>query len=128
MAVEAVANAVGKVADTAQNFNSDTHTTSRHEQDMCSDNKLSKNIRPLLMIWAMVLFTAMIVLACFGIELPTEYRETMFWVMTVAVGFYFGGRSFEKWSHDKVNTQAKENRVERKQDRYERRVAKKTKS
>ncbi|MFR9622367.1 MAG: hypothetical protein SNG97_06375 [Rikenellaceae bacterium] len=121
MPIKAVAETVGKVADTAQNFNGDTHTTGRHEADMSSDNCLSKNIRPILMIWAMTLFTSMVILACFGIELPVQYRETMFWVMTVAVGFYFGGRSFEKWSHDKVSTQAKENRVERKQDRYERR-------
>ena len=33
----------------------------RHETDMLSDNKLSKNIRPIIIIWTFILFTLMLI-------------------------------------------------------------------
>ena len=67
------------------------HITKRHENDMSSDSWLSKNIRPLVLIYLMGLFTYAFV-ASVGPEILALLKELM---MTVFV-FYFGARGLEK--------------------------------
>jgi len=71
--------------------------TRRLEVDMLSDTPLSKNVRPIIVIWVLFLFTAMLVGSFFGLDFPEEIKETLFWVLIIAVGFYFPGRTAEKW-------------------------------
>lgn len=84
-------------ADVAKTFSNKEQGTRRHQIDMMSDTPLSKNIRPIIAIWSMFLLTLMLVLKSFGIELDPEVKETIFWVSVIVMGFYFPGRTAEKW-------------------------------
>ncbi len=57
---------VGKVVDAGTDITktlSKTEQASRRQQsDMLGDNKLSKSIRPLIVIWAILLYSAMNIL------------------------------------------------------------------
>jgi len=76
--------------------------TRRLEVDMLSDTPLSKNVRPIIVLWVLFLFTAMLVGSFFGVEFPAEIKETLFWVLIIAVGFYFPGRTAEKWAKTRL--------------------------
>ncbi len=74
----------------------------RHLADMTSDSWLSKNIRPLALIFLLTTTMGLAYGTIFG-EVPERQREMLeAWIPllialdTAAVGFYFGGRSFEK--------------------------------
>ena len=88
--------------DIAKTFSSKEQGTRRHEIDMNSDTPLSKNVRPIIVLWVLFLFTALLVGSFFGIDFPAEIKETMFWVLIIAVGFYFPGRSAEKYFKTKL--------------------------
>jgi len=75
----------------------------RHETDMLSDSKLSKNIRPIIMIWILGLFTIMIgCIAIFGTEFPQVVMNSIFVMSGICLGFYFPGRTVEKWIKSKL--------------------------
>ena len=99
--VEVVADAAGKLAESASEIVADTskqkNATNRHVTDMQADNKLSKLIRPLVTIWAIVAFTAIAVLGYFGYVADPEIKSTLNLVLGLSVGFYFPGRTLEKW-------------------------------
>jgi len=76
--------------------------TRRLQIDMMSDTPLSKNVRPIIVIWVLFLFTAMLVGSFFGLDFPAEIKETLFWVLIIAVGFYFPGRTIDKWTKTKL--------------------------
>lgn len=76
--------------------------TRRHEIDMMSDTPLSKNVRPIIVLWVLFLFTALLIGSFFGVDFPVEIKETMFWVLIIAVGFYFPGRTADKWIKTKL--------------------------
>jgi len=76
--------------------------TRRLKIDTMSDTPLSKNVRPIIVIWVLFLFTIMLVGSFFGLDFPTEIKETMFWVLIIAVGFYFPGRTADKWIKTKL--------------------------
>ncbi len=76
--------------------------TRRLQIDMMSDTPLSKNVRPIIVLWVLFLFTIMLIGSFFGIDFPVEIKETMFWVLIIAVGFYFPGRTAEKWAKTKL--------------------------
>ena len=99
--VEAVADAAGQIAESAADIVDSTsvkgNATQRQQNDMLSDNRLSKSIRPVIMIWAMLLFTAMVLLDLWGHPVAGEYKSAINLIMGLAVGFYFPGRTIEKW-------------------------------
>lgn len=79
----------------------------RHQSDMTSDSWLSKNIRPMALIFLLSTTMGLAYGTIFG-ELPDGKTEMLkAWIPllvtldTIAVGFYFGGRSLEKKS--KIN-------------------------
>ena len=75
----------------------------RHETDMLSDNKLSKNIRPIIIIWTYALFTIMIgCIIIFKTVFPQVIMNAIFVLLGLCVGFYFPGRSIEKWLKTKL--------------------------
>jgi len=83
--------------------NSKEQGSRRQETDMLSDNKLSKNIRPVIIIWNYILFTIMMgCIVIFKTEFPQVFMNTMFVLLGVSVGFYFPGRSIEKWIKSKL--------------------------
>ena len=99
--ISAVADAAGQIAESAADIIDTTsikgNATQRQENDMLSDNKLSKSIRPVIMIWAMLLFTGMVLLDVMGHPVSGEYKSAINLIMGLAVGFYFPGRTIEKW-------------------------------
>lgn len=98
--VTAVADATGKVADAAQGIviagSKGAQATKRHSSDMLSDSRLSKAIRPIVLIWAMSLFTVAGILSLFSIMMSPSFQQTINLILGLAVGFYFPGRTFEK--------------------------------
>lgn len=86
----------------AKTFSNKEQGTRRLQIDMLSDTPLSKNVRPIIVIWILVLFTSMLIGSFFGITFPEEIKETIFWVLIIAVGFYFPGRTAEKWAKTRL--------------------------
>ena len=75
--------------------------TDRLKADMASDSWLSKNIRPMVLIFLLVAYTGFAIASMFDLETRNNYVELLGnWGMVV-MSFYFGGRTFEKIA-DKV--------------------------
>lgn len=70
----------------------------RHKYDMKSDSWLSKNIRPMLLVYTMVVISvyAFVDGADLGVDIPEGYIDLMGQALIAMIGFYFGGRTFEK--------------------------------
>jgi hypothetical protein len=75
--------------------------TQRLSADMGSDSWLSKNIRPMVLIFLLLAYTGFAIASMFDFETRGNYVELLGnWGMVV-MSFYFGGRTFEKIA-DKV--------------------------
>jgi len=75
--------------------------TERLKADMVSDSWLSKNIRPMVLIFILLAYTGFAIASMFDYETRGNYVELLGnWGMVV-MSFYFGGRTFEKIA-DKV--------------------------
>lgn len=73
-----------------------TNVTQRWQADMSSDSWLSKNIRPLTLIYILTAYTIFSIGSAFDIKVTPEYVHLMGqWGMLI-MGAYFGGRTFEK--------------------------------
>jgi hypothetical protein len=72
--------------------------TSRWEVDMKSDSWLSKNVRPVVLIFLVVCTMLMIFIDAGTINFLVEEKWTdlLQIVLITVIGAYFGGRSFEK--------------------------------
>ena len=70
--------------------------TKRWEADMSSDSWLSKNIRPMTLIFLLVAYSGFAIASIFEYETRGAYVELLGqWGMLV-MSFYFGGRTLEK--------------------------------
>jgi hypothetical protein len=72
--------------------------TSRHAADMASDSWLSKNIRPLLTIFSLFLYTlfAMIDGNIGEFNIANQYVDLLGQIVIMSLGFYFTSRGIEK--------------------------------
>ena len=72
--------------------------TNRWEADMKSDSWLSKNVRPLVLIFLVVSTVLMIFIDAGVIAFTVEQKWTdlLQLVLITVIGAYFGGRSLEK--------------------------------
>ena len=72
--------------------------TNRWEADMKSDSWLSKNVRPLVLIFLVVSTVLMIFIDAGAIAFTVEQKWTdlLQLVLITVIGAYFGGRSLEK--------------------------------
>ena len=70
----------------------------RWKADMNSDSWLSKNVRPLVLIFLVVSTVLMIFIDAGTIQFTVEQKWTdlLQLVLITVIGAYFGGRSFEK--------------------------------
>jgi len=72
--------------------------TSRHANDMASDSWLSKNIRPLLTIFSLILYTLFAItdgnIGEFNIA--NQYVDLLGQIVIMSLGFYFTSRGIEK--------------------------------
>jgi len=65
--------------------------TARHTNDMQSDSWLSKNIRPMALLYLMALFTL-----AFFYNVPESVLEMLRDLLMTVFVFYFGARTLEK--------------------------------
>ena len=72
--------------------------TDRWKGDMNSDSWLSKNVRPMILIFLVVSTVLMIFIDAGTIQFTVEQKWTdlLQLVLITVIGAYFGGRSFEK--------------------------------
>ena len=72
--------------------------TSRWEADLKSDSWLSKNVRPMTLIFLIVCTMLLIFIdACaLKFEVKSSWVDLLQLVLITVIGAYFGGRSFEK--------------------------------
>lgn len=70
--------------------------SSRHSSDMNSDSWLSKNIRPLTLIFILVMYSLLSISSGFEFDVTESYVQLLGeWGMLI-MSFYFGGRTIEK--------------------------------
>ena len=70
--------------------------TKRQQADMLSDSWLSKNIRPLTLLFILGGYFIFAMMSAFGMDTNTKYVELLGqWGMLI-MSFYFGGRTLEK--------------------------------
>ena len=72
--------------------------TDRWKADMNSDSWLSKNVRPMVLIFLVICTVLMIFIDAGSINFVVEEKWTdlLQLVLITVIGAYFGGRSFEK--------------------------------
>jgi hypothetical protein len=72
--------------------------TSRWEADLKSDSWLSKNVRPLVLIFLIVCTMLLIFIdaGALKFEVKSSWVDLLQLVLITVIGAYFGGRSFEK--------------------------------
>ena len=72
--------------------------TSRWEADLKSDSWLSKNVRPMTLIFLIVCTMLLIFIDAGAIKFNVKdsYIDLLQLVLITVIGAYFGGRSFEK--------------------------------
>lgn len=79
-------------ADTAEQI----ELTKRMQADMASDSWLSKNIRPMTLIFILGAYFIFAMMSAFGSNANEKYVELLGqWGMLI-MSFYFGGRTLEK--------------------------------
>jgi hypothetical protein len=89
-----------KVKELIANYETEMekNITARWDVDMKSDSWLSKNVRPLVLIFLVVCTVLMIFIDAGTINFLVEEKWTdlLQLVLITVIGAYFGGRSFEK--------------------------------
>lgn len=79
--------------------NAQNNVTERWKADMMSDSWISKNIRPLMLIYLVFSFSIFVVLDSIdsvSFEVKESYIDVLSVLMTTAFTAYFAGRSYEK--------------------------------
>jgi|TARA_R110002049_G_scaffold58108_1_gene158401 hypothetical protein len=72
--------------------------TERWKADMTSDNKLSKSVRPLVLIF-LIVSTIILIFIDSGFiifAVDNEWKDLLKMLLMTTVAAYFGGRSYEK--------------------------------
>lgn len=86
----------GKLAELQADQNEANNVSDRWKSDMASDSWLSKNIRPMTLVYLLTAYLCMAVLDGFGFKIAEAYVTLLGqWGMLV-MGAYFGGRTLEK--------------------------------
>ena len=72
--------------------------TERWKTDLKSDSYLSKNVRPLVLIFLIVSTVLMVFIdaGAINFNVDSEWKELLKLLLTTTVAAYFGGRSYEK--------------------------------
>lgn len=98
----ALKNELAKIQIEAQNkkdeldLKYEEQLTQRQSNDMTSDSWLSKNIRPLTLIFILVMYSLLSISSGFNFEVTESYVKLLGeWGMLI-MSFYFGSRGIEK--------------------------------
>ena len=93
----------GELAQLQADMNEQQELTKRQQADMMSDSWLSKNIRPMTLIFILLTYTVFGMMSAWDIEVNNNYVELLGqWGMLI-MSFYFGGRTLEKVMEMKKN-------------------------
>jgi uncharacterized membrane protein (DUF106 family) len=93
----------GKLAELNADNIEAQELTKRQSADMMSDSWLSKNIRPMTLIFILITYTVFGMMSAWDIEVNNNYVELLGqWGMLI-MSFYFGGRTLEKVMEMKKN-------------------------
>ena len=93
----------GKLAELNADNIEAQELTKRQSADMMSDSWLSKNIRPMTLIFILITYTVFGMMSAWDIEVNNNYVEFLGqWGMLI-MSFYFGGRTLEKVMEMKKN-------------------------
>jgi uncharacterized membrane protein (DUF106 family) len=93
----------GKLAELNADNIEAQELTKRQSADMMSDSWLSKNIRPMTLIFILLTYTTFGMMSAWDIEVNNTYVELLGqWGMLI-MSFYFGGRTLEKVMEMKKN-------------------------
>lgn len=80
------------------NFKYEEEVTKRHQVDMTSDSWISKSIRPITLMFILIMYSLLSIASGFEFEVTESYVELLGqWGMLI-MSFYFGGRTLEKVS------------------------------
>lgn len=86
----------GHLAELQADINEQQELTKRVQADMMSDSWLSKNIRPMTLVFILMTYTTFAMMSAWDIEVNNNYVELLGqWGMLI-MSFYFGGRTLEK--------------------------------
>lgn len=89
-----------KIKELVSNYETqmEKEITSRWQSDMNSDSWLSKNVRPMVLIFLVVCTVLMIFIDAGSINFLVEdkWTDLLQIVLITVIGAYFGGRSLEK--------------------------------
>jgi uncharacterized membrane protein (DUF106 family) len=86
----------GKLAELNADSVEAQELTKRLQADMASDSWLSKNIRPMTLIFILVTYTVFGLMSAWDIEVNNNYVELLGNWGIVIMSFYFSGRTLEK--------------------------------
>jgi hypothetical protein len=86
----------GELAQLQADVNEQQELTKRLQADMMSDSWLSKNIRPMTLIFILITYTVFGMMSAWDIEVNNNYVELLGTWGMVIMSFYFGGRTLEK--------------------------------
>jgi uncharacterized membrane protein (DUF106 family) len=86
----------GRLAELNADNIENQELTKRLEADMKSDSWLSKNIRPMTLVFILFVYSTFAMMSAWDIEVNNNYVELLGqWGMLI-MSFYFGGRTLEK--------------------------------
>lgn len=86
----------GRLDELQADMNEQDNLTERAKADMASDSWLSKNIRPMTLIFILVVYTVFATMSAYGHNANESYVTLLGqWGMLI-MSFYFGGRTLEK--------------------------------
>jgi hypothetical protein len=88
---------LAKIANETELYKTEQNNlTDRLKADMGSDSWLSKNIRPMTLIFILLAYSTFAMMSAFDLDTNQAYVELLGqWGMLI-MSFYFGGRTLEK--------------------------------
>lgn len=86
----------GELAQLQADVSEQQELTKRLQADMASDSWLSKNIRPMTLIFILITYTVFGLMSAWDIEVNNNYVELLGNWGIVIMSFYFSGRTLEK--------------------------------
>ena len=94
---------IGELAQLQADVSEQQEVTKRLQADMMSDSWLSKNIRPMTLIFILMTYTVFGMMSAWDIEVNNNYVELLGQWGMLSMSFYFGGRTLEKVMEMKKN-------------------------
>jgi hypothetical protein len=97
----------GKLAEIQADTAESQEVTKRAQADMASDSWLSKNLRPMTLIFILLAYTMFALMSAYGYDANQNFVTLLGnWGMLV-MSFYFGGRTLEKIMDMKAKNESK---------------------